>query len=314
MCSIPLAVQHSGHRACYTAKRGASNNSRLSLPSLPGQLISTVDLVKNPEVWFLRSDPGRGVTGCCTGPSRWLAGGVWCRSPCCCCSWAIVAVVVGMRRLRLRGGQCFCLAAGSLSLRILPAFLGQASPPLLSANAGTARSRARLHRNLSTPLQGEAALSHPSHTNRHRPGPSLRAGDGTCTALWSPFPLRHFGSAAPTYPSGAGRRQQAQRRAGSSPTLAAWPCVLQWRLQSAAKEEAEELSGPSPVSSPVGSSTSNTEGTDPQWQCRRHRFPLPHRAAPSQRTLPFPAAPAGPLQLSPQTQTISISCSNISNK
>lgn len=34
----------------------------------------------------------------------------------------------------------------------------------------------------------------------------------------------------------------------------------------------------------------------------------------SQRTLPFSAAPSGPLQLSPQTQTISISCSNISNK
>lgn len=82
----------------------------------------------------------------------------WCRSR--CCSWAIVAVLVGMRWLGLRGGQCLCLAAESLSLRILPAFLGQASPPLLSANAGTAHSRARLWRNLSTPWQ-RGQLSHP---------------------------------------------------------------------------------------------------------------------------------------------------------
>lgn len=82
----------------------------------------------------------------------------WCRSH--CCSWAIVAVLVGMRWLGLHRGQCLCLAAGSLSLRILPAFLGQASPPLLSANAGTVHSRARLWRNLSTPWHW-GQLSHP---------------------------------------------------------------------------------------------------------------------------------------------------------
>ncbi|KAM9612049.1 uncharacterized protein ACIBXB_000334 [Morphnus guianensis] len=204
---------------CAPCSQGASNNSRVSLLSLPGRLISTVDLVKNLELWFLCSDPGKSVTGCCAGPSQRLASGVWCRSPCCCCccccSRAIVAVLVGTQWLGLCGGQCFCLAAGSLSLRILPAFLGQASPPLLSANAGTARSRARLRRNLSTLLQREAVFSHPSHANGHWPGPSPRAGYGTCTAPWSLFPLHRFGSAVPVHPGGVGHRRRGAQAVGT---------------------------------------------------------------------------------------------------
>lgn len=96
--------------------------------------------------------------------------------------------------------------------------------------------------------------------------------------------------------------------------LAAWPCVLQRRLKAVAKEEAAEPAAPSLLSPPIGSSTPNTEGTDPQRQKPAAPTPPSSTGYPIQHTLPFPAAPAGPFQLSPQTQTISISCSNISNK
>lgn len=156
-------MQGRQRRTRCAMKWRASDNQGLAVLPLPGQLVAAAEVVKSQGC------------GRCWCPCR-----ARCRSH--CCSRAIVAVLVGMRWLGLRRGQCLCLAAGSLSLRILPAFLGQASPPLLSANAGTAHSRARLRRNLSTPLQGEAPLtSHPSPAGRHHQ--ALRDADATCRTV-----------------------------------------------------------------------------------------------------------------------------------
>lgn len=187
----------------------------------------------------------------------------WCRSH--CCSWAIVAVLVGMRWLGLRRGQCLCLAAGSLSLRILPAFLGQASPPLLSANAGTAHSRARLWRNLSTPWQW-GQLSHPiPPTGTAKPQGTEMGPTGSMVSI----PSMAVGS------SGAAYSAWVPARGGSRASRA------------------------------IPSLTFADSSTPNIWRGQVPAVPTSFpQSTQSLHTLPFPAAPAAPLQLSPKLKPL----------
>lgn len=150
----------------------------------------------------------------------------------------------------------------------MPAFLGQALPPLLSANAGTARCAAGLHRNLSTPLQGGQHFHiSPTLMDTQQAGGGMRRAMpcGCCssfTTLPAPMPC----------------------------TLALW--------DAGSREGGDSRAGRSLHHKHRGQIPSGS--TDSPFSAG-----LPCRSAPS---------PSQQLQLSPQTQTISISCSNISNK
>lgn len=74
--NIPLAVQCS--RAMMLNEEQAVTAS--SLLSLLRQMVWTVDLVKNPKLWFLCSDPGKRCSWLLQGPFP-VAG---------CRSWALL--------------------------------------------------------------------------------------------------------------------------------------------------------------------------------------------------------------------------------